>query len=163
MMRAWWQAQSERDRRTLAAGVIAVALLLGWALIWHPLALRRDALEQEIASRRDDLLAVQRGTAQIAQQHAVGQRARGDRAGKSLLALADATAREAGLGDAIKHVEPAGARNVKVSFEGANFDALAQWMETLAGGYGVEATELSADRADGVGLVNARVTLQDAP
>jgi general secretion pathway protein M len=89
--------------------------------------------------------------------------ARGDRAGKSLLALADATAREAGLGEAIRHVEPAGARNVKVSFEGANFDALAQWMETLAGGYGVEATELSADRADGAGLVNARVTLQDAP
>lgn len=163
MMRAWWQAQSERDRRTLAIGAIAVALLLGWALVWHPLALHRAALEQEVASRRDDLLAVQRGTAQIAQQHRVGQRARGDRAGKSLLALADATAREAGLGEAIKHVEPAGARNVKVSFEAANFDALAQWMETLAGGYGVEATELSADRADGVGLVNARVTLQDAP
>jgi len=163
MMRAWWQAQSDRDRRTLAVGAVAVVLLLGWALVWHPLALRRATLEQEVASRRDDLLAVQRGTAQIAQQHAVGQRARGDRAGKSLLALADATAREAGLGAAIKHVEPAGARNVKVSFEGANFDALAQWMETLAGGYGVEATELSADRADGVGLVNARVTLQDAP
>jgi type II secretory pathway component PulM len=76
MMRAWWQAQSERDRRTLAVGAFAVALLLGWALVWHPLALRRDALEQEVASRRDDLATVERGTAQIAQQHRVGQRAR---------------------------------------------------------------------------------------
>lgn len=163
MIGAWWQAQSERDRRTLAAGAVVVALLLGWALIWHPLALRRSSLEQEVASRRDDLVFVQRGAAQAALQHGIGQRARGDRAGKSLLALADATAREAGLGAAIRHVEPAGARSVKVGFEAVDFDALAAWLETLSGGYGVETTELSADRADGVGLVNARVTLQDAP
>ena len=48
MMRTWWQAQSERDRRTLAVGAFAVALLLGWALVWHPLALRRDALDQQL-------------------------------------------------------------------------------------------------------------------
>lgn len=87
MIRAWWQAQSERDRRTLAVGALVVVLLLGWAPLRH----------------------------------------------------------------------------VKLSFENANFDALAQWLEQLASGYGVTTTELSADRADGAGLVNARVTLQDAP
>lgn len=163
MIRAWWQAQSERDRRTLAVGALVVLLLLGWALLWHPLAQRRGELERDVATRRAELAQVRNGAAQLARRHGTAQRARGDRAGKSLLALADASARDAGLGQALRHVEPAGPRHVKLSFENANFDALAQWLELLASGYGVTTTELSADRADGAGLVNARVTLQDAP
>ncbi|HJT97092.1 MAG TPA: type II secretion system protein GspM, partial [Rhodanobacteraceae bacterium] len=78
-------------------------------------------------------------------------------------ALADATARSSGLESALRRVEPVGASGVRVSFEVANFDALIGWIETLAHDYGIEATDFSADRADGVGLVNARVTLQDVP
>ncbi|MBX3689545.1 type II secretion system protein M [Dokdonella sp.] len=163
MIKTWWQGVSERDRRTLRVGAVVVAGMLFWALVWSPLAQRRAALEQDVATRRDELAAVERGTALLAQQHALGKRARGDRAGKSLLALADASARDAGLGEAIKQIEPAGSRHVKLSLDAANFDALIGWLEALSRGYGVEASELSADRADGIGLVNARVTLQDAP
>jgi general secretion pathway protein M len=88
---------------------------------------------------------------------------RGDRQGRSLLALADATARSAGLEGALRRVEPVGTSGVRVSFEFASFDVLIAWIEQLTREYGVEATDFSADRADGVGLVNARVTLQDAP
>ena len=49
MIGHWWQAQSERDRRTLRWGAAVVALLLVWALVWHPLAQRRALLEQESA------------------------------------------------------------------------------------------------------------------
>ncbi len=88
---------------------------------------------------------------------------RGDRQGRSLLALADASARAGGLEGALRRVEPVGASSVRVSFEFARFDALVGWIEGLTRDYGIEATDFSADRADGVGLVNARVTLQDAP
>ena len=44
MIGHWWQAQSERDRRTLRWGAAVVALLLVWALVWHPLAQRRALL-----------------------------------------------------------------------------------------------------------------------
>jgi general secretion pathway protein M len=84
-----------------------------------------------------------------------------DRGGKSLLALADVSARGAGLADALKRVEPSGARSVRVSFEAANFDALIGWVEGLARDYGVEASDFSADRVEGLGLVNARVVLEE--
>ena len=45
----------------------------------------------------------------------------------------------------------------------ANFDALVGWIQSMSSTYGVEASDLSADRAEGVGVVNARVTLQDSP
>lgn len=147
----------------LVAGAIIATALLGWALLWHPLAQRRAELEHDLVDQRRELAFVRAGAAEIERRRATGVQAGGQRAGKSLLALADATARSGGLGDALKRVEPAGAKTVKVGFEGARFDALVAWVETLAGNYGVEATELSVDRADGVGIVNARVTLQDAP
>jgi general secretion pathway protein M len=163
MMAAWWQGLSLKERRMVAAGAVVAAVLLGWALLWHPLAMKRDELQQTVESQRRDLAYVKVGAGEIDRLRAVGTRSRADRQGKSLLALADASARGAGLETALKRVEPIGPRSVRVSFESANFDALVQWVEELSRNYGVEANDLSADRADGVGLVNARVTLQDAP
>jgi len=160
---AWWNGLAAQERRVLAVGGVVAALLLGWALLWHPLAQRRAELERDLGQQRSELAFVRAGAAEIAHRRATGAQAGGQRAGKSLLALADATARSGGLGDALKRVEPAGAKTVKVAFESARFDALVGWIEALAAGYGVEAVELSVDRADGVGFVNARVTLQDAP
>jgi general secretion pathway protein M len=163
MIAAWWNGLAMQERRVVAVGGTFALLLLAWAFAWHPLALRRADLERDIGNQRNELAYVRAGAAQIEQQRATGVRAGGQRAGKSLLALADTTARAGKLGDALKRVEPAGAKGAKVSFESARFDALAGWLEALARDYGVEAIELSTDRAEGAGLVNARVTLQDAP
>jgi general secretion pathway protein M len=163
MIAAWWRGLAPNERRMLGIGAVLALLLLVWALAWHPLANRRAQLRQDVENQRRDLAYVRLGAAEVEQLRATGQRSRGDRQGKSLLALADATARAAGLGDALKRVEPVGARGVRVSFEGAGFDALAQWLEVLSRQFGVEVVDLSADRADGIGLVNARATLQDAP
>ena len=163
MIAAWWNALAAQERRIVASGVLFTLLLLGWAFAWHPLAVKRADLLRDIGNQRSELAYVRAGAAEIERQRATGVRAGGQRAGKSLLALADTTARAGGLGDAIKRGEPVGAKGAKVSFESARFDALVGWLESLARDYGVEAIELSADRADGIGLVNVRVTLQDAP
>lgn len=161
MIAAWWNARAPEERRILSIGAFAAVLMLGWALVWHPLAQRKAELEQTIEGQRSDLAYVRAGAGEIERLRATGTHARADRSGRSLLALADATARNGGI--EAKRVEPVGTRSVRVSFEGIGFDALATWIELLSRSYGIEATDLSADRADGIGLVNARVTLQDAP
>lgn len=163
MIAAWWHSQSTRDQRVLAVGALVVVLLLGWALVWHPLQRQRADLATRIEGQRRDLAYVLAGAAEIERLRTAGTRSRADRQGRSLLALADATARSGGLEPALRRVEPVGPGGVRVTFEAASFDALVGWIEALVRDYGVEATDLSADRADGVGLVNARVTLQDAP
>ena len=162
-MRAWWDGLAAREQRIVAIGAILVALMLGWALVWHPLALKRAALRDTVDAQRRDLAYVRVASAEVERLRAAGTHSRGDRQGRSLLALADATARAGGLEGALRRVEPVGATSVRVTFEVASFDALVGWIQGLTGDYGVEATDFSADRADGVGLVNARVTLQDAP
>ena len=163
MIRAWWNALSPRDQRTVAVGGGVVAAMLGWALIWHPLALKRVELREAVDAQSRDLAYLRFATAEVERLRAAGKHSRGDRQGRSLLALADASARAGGLEGALRRVEPVGASSVRVSFEFASFDALIGWIEGLTRDYGIEATDFSSDRADGVGLVNARVTLQDAP
>jgi general secretion pathway protein M len=163
VIRAWWNKLAASEQRMVAAGSIAAALLLGWAFVWHPLATKRAELRESVDTQRRDLAYVRVAAAEVERLRAAGTRSRADRQGRSLLALADATARDAGLEAALKRVEPIGAASVRVSFEFAGFDPLIGWIESLTRDYGIETTDFSADRADGVGLVNARVTLQDAP
>lgn len=163
MIRAWWTTLPLREQRTLAAGTVVVTAMLGWALIWHPLATKRAELRETVDALQRDLAYVRIATAEVERLRAVGKHSSRDRQGRSLLALADASARAGGLEAALRRVEPVGASSVRVSFEFASFDALIGWIEGLTRDYGIEATDFSADRADGVGLVNARVTLQDAP
>jgi general secretion pathway protein M len=162
-MRAWWNGLAGREQRIVAVGAAFVALMLGWAFVWHPLVVRRAELRDEVDAQQRDLAYVRVAAADVDRLRATGKQGRRDRQGRSLLALADATARTAGLENALKRVEPVGATSVRVSFEVARFDALIAWIEQLTRDYGIEAVDFSADRADGVGLVNARVTLQDAP
>ena len=160
-MRARWQALSVRDRRVLGGGGLVVALLLAWAFIWHPLALSREQLRARTGADRASLAWMRSAQTQLPSLGAGATHTAVNREGKSLLALADATARGAGLAAALKRVEPTGARSVRVSFEAANFDLLVGWIEELGRDYAVEASDLSADRAEATGLVNARVTLED--
>ena len=104
---------------------------------------------------------MQQASGELTTLRAKGTRGQVDRQGKSLFALADVTARGAGLATALKRVEPTGPRSVRVSFETANFDALISWVDALSRDYGVQATDVSADRVEGIGLVNARVVLEE--
>src|SRR5258708_5249324 len=161
MMRSRWNALPPRDRQVLGVGAVIVALLLGWALVWQPLAMARARLAQRVAEDRGALASMRAAQGELPALAATAARTGADRQGKALLALADASARSAGLSNALKRVEPASARSVRVSFEAANFDQLVGWIENLGRDYAVEASDLSVDRAEGIGLVNARVTLEE--
>jgi general secretion pathway protein M len=162
VIRAWWNTLQLRERRMLGAGAVVVALLLGWALLWYPLAHARVDLEKRVVRQREDLASMRQALGEARELHSQGSRGRVERQGKSLLALADVTARSAGLEGALKRVEPTGGNSVRVSFEVANFDALMSWLDGLARDYGVRATDFSADKVEGLGLVNARATLEDS-
>jgi general secretion pathway protein M len=163
VIRGWWDRLSPRDRRVLVVGGVLAAALLGWALLWQPLRQARAELAAQVVQQRADLESMRRAAAELRALRGQGGFGHADRQGKSLLALADATARAAGLTGALKRVEPVGPTSVRVSFETASFDVLIDWLERLSRDYGVTVSDFSADRVEGLGLVDARVTLQDHP
>ncbi len=51
---------------------------------------------------------------------------------------------------------------MRVTFEVASFDMMVDWLSQLARDYGVRVSDFSADKVEGLGLVNARVTLEES-
>jgi general secretion pathway protein M len=160
-VKAWFARQSRRDRAVLAFGAVVVALVLAWAFAWQPLRAGTASLAERKRAAEADLAWMRGAAATVKQQRSSGAAAGFDRAGRSLLALADASARDAGLGEPLKRVEPLAEGRVNVWFENAPFDACVAWLEELGRRYGVGVEELSIDRAAGAGMVNARITLVD--
>ena len=162
MIAAWWNGLQPRERNMLVVGGVLCALLLAWAFVWHPLARARDDAHTRLAHARDDVAWMRSMVGPANELHAQGARGHVERQGKSLLALADASARAAGLSGALRRVEPTGGNSVRVSFDVAGFDMLVDWLSLLARDYGVRVSDFSADKVEGVGLVNARVTLEES-
>lgn len=161
MTNSWWASLQPREQRVVALGAAVAVVLLGWSLLWYPLAHSRTQLAERVRQQHENLAAMSQQAAQARELRARGGGGHADRQGKSLLALADATARGAGLGGALKRVEPTSEKSVRVSFEFAAFDTLTNWLDALVRDYDVQTTDFSADHVDAVGLVNARVTLQE--
>lgn len=161
MIQAWWKQRDAREQKILLIGGALTLVLLVWALVWYPLQRSRAELRVRVEAQRIDLEQMRSDASRVGLLRGQGARAKVERQGKSLLALADATARGAQLANEIKRVEPVGSKSVRVSFEGASFDAVSDWLEGLARDFGVVATDFSADRAEGNGRVNARVTLEE--
>ena len=162
MTAAWWNRLQPRERNMLAIGGAVCAIMLAWAFVWHPLARARADMHARVTRARDDVAWMRSMVGQANELHTQGAQGHAERQGKSLLALADASARAAGLSGPLKRVEPTGGNSVRVTFEVANFDMLVDWLSQLARDYGVRVSDFSADKVEGLGLVNARITLEES-
>jgi general secretion pathway protein M len=162
-MNAWWRRLSERDRLTLTVGAIIAAAILLWAFAWQPLVRAQAQLDARVRQSEQDLAWMLQMSSTLKQRRMQGANVGLERAGRSLLALADGTAREAGLEGVLKRVEPVGEGRVNVWLENTAFDHTINWLEALKQRFGVRVDELSIDRAAAPGTVNARITLIDPP
>lgn len=163
-MKQYWRALSPRERRlVLLGGALALAVGLG-GLVWYPLLQARNELAERVRDNRAEVAWMSAAAERLealrtGDPQSSAPQQRGDR---SLLALIDETARSEGLGEAIRRGEPAGDGRVRVWLDGASFDRMVRWLTRLSTVFGVRVTELSVDRADTPGLVNARVALSES-
>jgi type II secretory pathway component PulM len=79
---------------------------------------------------------------------------------KSPLKLIDLTARTTGINENLKRIDPGENNRIKVWFEDLAYVDLIGFLRKLDQEYGVEVVSLTAEKLDGPGLVNARVTFR---
>ena len=155
MMQYWHNLQA-RDQRVLLLGMSIAVPLLIYSLIIDPFSQELERLEGAVQSN-GELLAWMN---QSAEQVKVLQRSVGDKqGGGSLLSLVDASAKQNGLGGALKQVKPEGS-GVRLRFEEAGFDDMIRWLGRLGAEKGVGVTSLTMERLPAAGQVNATVVLE---
>lgn len=159
-MKAWWETLSVRERLLVIGGLGLTLALLGYALVWEPFRTSHRQLQQRVAEQRADLIWMRQAAREV-------KRLSGNagtsptRDGRSLLTLVDQTARAAGLASALKRVAPQGEDKLSAQLDGVEFDKLIPWLGMLEHDQRIAIVNLSIDRANATGLVNARVILRE--
>ncbi len=159
-MMEYWNNLNARQQRVLMIAAAILGALLIYVWVWEPLIETRTA-ERERVAQQQALLDWLDAIAPLAEQ--LRQAGSGERAEslgeRSLLGLADETARAAGLAGALTRIEPAGERQVRVWLDGADFVATMGWLEGLSRSQPIRVGQLQVDRSRSRGQVNVRVTL----
>jgi general secretion pathway protein M len=153
----WFAALSQREQRLVlaAAGLVCIALLyLVLVLPFQTLSSKRGAVVEQKAA---DLAWMRQVAPQVAAAAASG--ATGAASGESLVVLVDRTARQAGLGSALRDQSPNGPNSLRLRLESASFDSLVAWLAELQQRHGVVIEAANVDVGTAPGLVNASVTI----
>jgi general secretion pathway protein M len=159
-LRARYDALNERERRLalVAAGFTAIALF--WLLLVLPLHTMHAKRSARVDKKSADLVWMREAAPQVAAARASGSSA--SPSNESLVVLIDRTARQAGLGSALRDQSPNGAHSLRLRLESAPFDSLVAWLALLQQQHGVAVETANVDVGSAPGLVNASVTVGQA-
>lgn len=156
-----WLAGLDPQERLLVYGAAAVlGVILLYAVLVHPFHSSYDKLRDGVEERRATLQWMQESALKVKQLKGANPAAGKGMEGRSLLSVTDDAARAAGLGPALKRVEPDGSTGVRVWLEDAAFDSVIGWLDVMASSYGVDVDSASMERAAARGRINARLSLQ---
>jgi len=152
---------SQQRRMVIGGGILLGIVVI--ALIWASFLKDVKRLETIVIEQRELEQWMQQSAKEALQLRGVTSGAGGVPGNKSLLALADQTAKQSRLGQAMKRVEPEGQDKVRIQLDDALFDDMAQWLEKLEMTYNIRIERISIDKQDRAGFVNARLTLEGVP
>lgn len=148
-----------RERALLQFTAMLVAVFVIWLAAWRPLSAQRDQLTASVEKLAVDLPWMRAAAAEVQRLDAGAKPV--SRGGQSLLALAESTARGAGMGQSWRRAEPGTKAELRVWLENAPFDATLRWLMVLQQRYGVTVREASIDQAGIPGIVNVRLLLAE--
>lgn len=147
-----------RERQLVITAAALLVLFIAYLVLWQPYGGQRvQALKDSVAEQRSTLAWMQQAAVRVQQLRGSSVPAAG---GQSLMTVVDQTAKKNELSAAMKRIEPAGERSVRVWIEQAPFDTLANWLEELNRQHSVHVQLITLDREAGPGRVNARITLE---
>lgn len=159
-MTAWWNTLAPRERAMLVGCALALLVFVAWLALWRPVAAAQQSAAVQAEALRADMPYLTAAAAEVQRLKALGG-TQASRGGQSLLALAESSARGAGLGDAWRRAEPGAANELRVWLQNASFDPMLRWLDLLQRRYGITVAEANIDRAGVPGLVNARLVLSE--
>ena len=144
-----WRSLATRERWLVGVALLLLGLTLG-QLVWR---LGHDAL----GDLRADVVAQREALVLARALDAAGPAAA--RNTEPLLALAERSARESGIGGALKRLDGGEGGRIRARLEGAPFGAVVRWLAVVQAGSGASIESLALERCVDPGLVDANIVL----
>ena len=159
-MKAWFESLDLRDRRMLIIGSALLGVMLFYVLVWEPLEDGVETLRKSNAEQQTRLQWMQQAVVEVKQLRGSSGRPAQLARGESLLAAIDRAASSNQLADALKRVQPDGSERARVWLEGASFDRLVHWVDSLQRQQGVRVVSRVFEAREEVGRVDARLVFE---
>jgi type II secretory pathway component PulM len=152
-VRRWFFGLQPRERWIVVVGAVAAGVIVLWGIL-TPLRASTATLRASVDVKQRLLIDVGRveGAGTFAASHDL------QGAGQTLVVIVSNTA--AGYGLDLPRTRPNGPSGIDVTFQGASFDALVDWLVALHGTYGIDVETASFSSAREPGLVNGQLSLQ---
>ena len=153
-MREWFNSQSPRDQ-------MAILLLTGFLLVFSvfqfalmPMSENRAQMALNNGAASAQLSRVEAKVSRLLSLRDAGSTGQNDNLSSTL----SAAAQNAGL--TVKRLQPNSRGEVQVRVEGADVDALLQWLQTVEGNEGLRIIDASVSDAGRSGGVNATLRVR---
>ena len=150
------QQLSLRDQSMLALLAAAVLLYVLYQMLWRPLAVANEHLQQQNAGATKSLANITQLAAQYRELQQ-GDAQNNPSAGETLTQLVDTTVASNGLH--MSRFQPGSSGDVQVRLDNAGFDQVLRWLHELETKHSVTIRELGISPGSASGLVNISVRL----
>ena len=160
---AQWNARTSRERRVLAAGAVALAVMLGYALLWHPARQGVAQLQTTLPQMRADLDVMRVQSEEFARLRQGAPRSRLDANG--MRAAVQAAAAKRGIERAIERMDMTGADHMRIVLGSVPFESWIGWVESLQRDHQVviEAARIDTLGRPGFAKIEMVLYLPNAP
>lgn len=160
---AHWNARAPRERRVLAAGAVALVLMLGYAFLWYPARQGVTQLQNTLPELRADLNAMRVQSEEFARLRQTAPKTRLDAAG--MRAAVQASAAKRGIDRAIVRMDMAGADRMRIVLGSVPFESWIGWVDSLQRDHQVviEAARIDTLGQPGLAKVEMVLYLPNAP
>lgn len=151
-----WSNLQKREQLAVLWGGVLVLFLLIYVLLIAPLGSDLARMRKEVVVKKADLVWMQDAAAKTKQLKSL----RPKNSALSPLKMVDQAARRYGINSSLQRVDSSEANKIKVWFEGLVFVDFMGFLRGLGAGGGLVVSNLSVERLDAPGIVNARVTFK---
>ncbi|MEN8134377.1 MAG: type II secretion system protein GspM [Thermodesulfobacteriota bacterium] len=151
-----WLNLQKREKLVVLWGGAVLLILLGYILLVAPLRRDRVRLEAAVLSNKAELVWMQDAAIKVRQLKTLSP----NKSAVSPLKIIDQAARKYGVDASLKKIDPGETGKIKVWFENLVFVDFMRFLRSIGGGRGLVITNLSVERLDAPGIVNARATFK---
>lgn len=160
MINDYLQQKTPRERLLLIIMAGLISVLLIYTLIIEPVMQSRAEMEEVVSRSRDTYNTIRSASAEAKtlRRGGFGKSKSPQRAAQGLIGQIEQSARQKGLADQLKRIQPSGKTDISIWFEKSRFDTLLNWLAEMENQYGLQVENLEVERIES-GIVNARVVL----
>lgn len=160
-LKQWYNSLQERERLMVASAAILLVVTLFYVSVWEPLHQGLNDAQQEYQGNLKNLQWMQQSAAEVRALKASGSRVR-SAGNQPVTMVVEQVASNSAIKPNLSKLESADKDGARVVLDGASFDQMLIWLNTLEQNHGISVSSGNIERSDKPGTVNARLSLNKA-